>query len=321
MINGATNFISTMETLVAGMTPIITIDTNTAEGSDWRLTMCRTYWLMVNAKITIGGQTFKVLEIDQDVSILVSGTAQPIGTTFQLEAPEFWHSSHRKVNTERKNQINITRPFVYLPVYEIVEDHNDETDISYTANIRPLFLASFDERKDTIDLQQSEVIEPMNAMATLFEELVESLDQQFNEPDSYTRKEWMNFGNETVWGNDELIFDQPLSGVELRLDLEVLDENLCLCDGEDFKVCADVTETFNGSSISSVVAGGTKAIVVQTNDATPVQTGTVLTDTSSQLIVEVNASGGSFIYDIFLNGVDTGQDLDMDGTNHTINLG
>ena len=31
-------------------------------------------------------------------------------------------------------------------------------------------------------------------------------------------------------------------------------------------------------------------------------------------------TSGSEIYDIFLNGVDTGQDLDFDGTNHTINL-
>jgi len=30
--------------------------------------------------------------------------------------------------------------------------------------------------------------------------------------------------------------------------------------------------------------------------------------------------GGSVVYDILVNSVDTGQDLDMDGTNHTINI-
>ena len=67
MINGATDFISTMEILVSNMTPIITIDSNDAEGSNYRLTMCRTYWVMVDMKIIIGGVTFTVVEIDQDV--------------------------------------------------------------------------------------------------------------------------------------------------------------------------------------------------------------------------------------------------------------
>ena len=30
--------------------------------------------------------------------------------------------------------------------------------------------------------------------------------------------------------------------------------------------------------------------------------------------------GGSVTYDILVNSVDTGQDLDMDGTNHDINI-
>ena len=43
-----------------------------------------------------------------------------------------------------------------------------------------------------------------------------------------------------------MIFDQPISGVELRMALQVLNENLCLCDGAPFKVCTDVTILVNG---------------------------------------------------------------------------
>ena len=257
MINGATDFISLMKTLVSSMTPIVTIDTNVAEGTNWRLTMCRTYWLMVGAKIVLNGVTYTIIDVVDNESILVSGASQPMDPTYQLAAPEFWYSSHRKVNSERKNKTDIRAPFVYLPIYEVVEDHNEETDISYTATIRPLFLASFDQQKDTIELQESLVIKPMNNMATLFNELIDSLDQTFNEPESITRKDWMNFGNQLVWGNDELIFDQPLSGVELRMDLPVLDENLCECDGEPFKVCSGVTILLNGSFNQVVDDGGT----------------------------------------------------------------
>lgn len=324
MVNGATDFISIMGTLVSNMTPIITIDSNDVEGSNYRLTMCRTYWVMVDMKIIIGGITFTVIEIDQDVSILVKGPAQPIGTTFQLDAPEFWYSTHRKVNSERKNQTDIRLPFVYLPIYEVVEDHDDETDISYVADIRPLFLAGYNIQKDTIVLQQSETIKPMNAMATLFEEMVDDLDQQFNEPDSITRKEWMNFGSSTVWGNDTLIFDQPISGVELRMALQVLNENLCLCDGAPFKVCTDVTilvngvfnqfkeagETYNcvttgggpasvdlnGSSLIDIPGSQTKTITIEFENGDPltitpvINTANVFDGTVPDLIAAVNTS-------------------------------
>jgi len=293
MINGSKSFITIMTALVEAMTPIVDIDSNVAEGNAFRLTMCRTYWLMVGRTIVIGGENFKITEVVEDVSILVTGTAQPVGATFQLDAPGFFHGSHRKVDAERNKIKNAKAPFVYLPIFELDEDHEEDSDIAYTAIIRPLFLAAFNTRRDTTKLQQPEVIEPMNQMATFFNELVDNQDQIFNEPESIRRVEWMNFGNKVIWGNDELIFDQHLSGVELKMDLEVLDEALCLCDGKPFKICADVTETFNTAPISSIEQGGTKAIIVQTDDAIPLQTGTIKVDTPSQLIIEVVVGAGA----------------------------
>ncbi len=37
-------------------------------------------------------------------------------------------------------------------------------------------------------------------------------------------------------------------------------------------------------------------------------------------VIDVIASGGSFVYDLFVNGVDTGQDITIDGDDITINL-
>ncbi len=51
-------------------------------------------------------------------------------------------------------------------------------------------------------------------------------------------------------------------------------------------VCDPATETLNGSAISSIPSGGSKAIIIQNDAVPPVQGGTVLTDTASSLIVE-----------------------------------
>ena len=53
------------------------------------------------------------------------------------------------------------------------------------------------------------------------------------------------------------------------------------------ETCQDATETFNGSSITSIPSGGNKDIIVRNDADTPVQVGTIITDTSSSLIIEV----------------------------------
>ena len=58
------------------------------------------------------------------------------------------------------------------------------------------------------------------------------------------------------------------------------------CEKRVVKACADVTSSFNGSGITSTPSGGNKAIIVQTNEAIPVQTGTIINDTASELRVE-----------------------------------
>ena len=59
MINGSKSFITIMTALVEAMTPIVDIDSNDVEGNGFRLTMCRTYWLMVDCVIVIGGEISK----------------------------------------------------------------------------------------------------------------------------------------------------------------------------------------------------------------------------------------------------------------------
>lgn len=288
---GASNVINAIDSIVGLMTPTVTITSNTVSGSNWELTMCRTYWMTPGMTISIGGADFKIISFVLNTSIIVSGTAQPSGSTFTLSAPEFWHGYRRKVNAERNKQLSVKEPFVYLPVPTVREDNSYDTDIAYFGSIRPIFLMGYDQKLDTIGLQQTNVIDPLNEMADYFIEIIEDNGGLYNTPEDISRKEWMNFGNETVWGNDSAIFDQPLSGIEMDFTLEVLFDGLCDCDDIPNSVaCADVTTDLNGTPTNVDTAAGQNISieVVQQSDGSPV--GTLTTNTANTKRIEVVVS-------------------------------
>ncbi len=313
-MTGVTSIISVLSALVAQMTPIYTITENVEDGDNWKLSACNTYWLNPTTIITIDGVDYNIVSFVQNDHIIVSGPSQPVVTWFQLDAPVFQHGSHRKVSGERKSPTDLTLPLVYLPVPEVDEDETFDSDIAYTADIKPLFLLEFDPDRSDIDAQQTDIIEPTNAMADFFIDLVLDQGENFNRPDSIKRKEWMDFGNPTIWGNDKLIFDQALSGTEIKLLLEVVVDALCLCDDAPLVICAPVNVIINGVLFSVVDSGQDGIVTVK--DSNGILRGSLI----NGVWVVPAPGGGSIIYDILLNGVDTGQDLDMDGTNHTINI-
>lgn len=256
-MNGADPIINIIADIVSQMTPTITITDNVVESGNYKLSMCNTYWIRKRMILTIGGENYKVVDFVQNQYIIVSGASQPVATTFVLEAPGFEHGSHRKVDKERTKKKLKNSPFVYLPVPEVAEQHDPDSDLAYVASIRPIFLMGYDKGRDTIDLQQVEIIDPVHAMADLFIYIIKEDSINFDELTTVIRKEWMNFGNNQVWGNDELIFDEPLSGVELRFDLPVMYGAPCLCDTKTIVTCLPVTITKNNVFETEVPSGGT----------------------------------------------------------------
>jgi hypothetical protein len=182
-MNYAANVISVVESVVNLMTPIVKITSNTDNlDGTYTLEAAQTYWIHKGMKITIGAVTYTVTDFTLNTSITVSGASQPVGTTFQLDAPVFWHGSHRKVEEERKRIKDVSKPVVYLPVPQLTQDGSWDSDIAYTADIRPIFLLNYDRARDTTDLQQDEVIAPANEMADLFFTICED-DYRFEDPE------------------------------------------------------------------------------------------------------------------------------------------
>jgi hypothetical protein len=249
--------------------------------------------------------------VSSDDYIIVSGASQPAVTWFQLPAPEFWHGSHRKVNAERVVKQDLRNDVVYLPIPDITDFNDEDSEVIYEANIRPLFLTGYDERYDNIADQQTKYIEPCNKMADYFITIVETLDTYFEYPKDIYRREWPNFGNQNVWGNDKLIFDQKLSGVELRLTLEVFYEASCLCDAAEVVTCAPVNFQIEGVTVETLPSGDTFNLnMIDTDGNVPVYSYDPVTDT-----LEFPAPGDTTTLDVSVNGtlfyndVSTNQDL------------
>lgn len=281
-----------MKTLVSQLTPQLKIDSIDVivANQEWRLNVCRTYWAMECMPITIDGEDYLIKSFEFDKEIVITGSVTPTATAFTLAAPKLYHGSRRKVNKEMSQEDDLRYPFVYLPRPVVREDNRVDSDIAYLARVRPIFIADYLETKDTTEEQQDEIIEPMNEMADLFIWLVEDQLDKFNEPSANEREEWMNFGDPNVWGNDELIFNRPCSGVELRLEFDVLRDFACECDGEPPNVCPDVTSTFNGTITDfSTNPGGNIAIIVQDPDENLV--GTLIEDTPNTKRIEITGGG------------------------------
>jgi len=260
-MNGNRDIIDIIETVVSQMTPFVSVSSIEASGDNWKLNTCDTYWITVNSEIIIDEVSFTVLDIVQNSYIVIASETEPTVTEFQLEAPEFWHSASRKVSNERSMINDKRKPFVYLPIPRVSEDNTIGSDLAYDAEIRPIFLTNFDPQKDTIALQQTQIIKPLNAMADFFIYLIKEDTANFDDFETVDRREWMNFGEETVWGNDKKIFKENLSGVELSsFTLPVLINESCSCNAVT-KICADATVTVNDEFYAYVESGGSINIV------------------------------------------------------------
>lgn len=300
-MNGNKNIIEIVSDLVSLMTPFVTVTSIVASGDLWRLNTCNTYWITLNSSIIINEVEYIIKGIVQDSYIEIESSTEPTVTEFQLLAPEFWHSSSRKVSGERSQKTDVRKPFVYLPVPRVTEDKVYDSDKAYDAEIKPIFLTNFDPQTDTIGLQQEYIIEPLNAMANFFVYLIEDDLVNFDDLATIDRKEWMNFGDEVVWGSDKKIFKENLSGVELSFTLPVFQNESCDCSVVS-KVCADASVYINDVFYTFVESGGTVNIITGVCDPATVNLNGVFNQTvasggTANVIVEnseITVNGAAF---------------------------
>lgn len=308
--------------VVAEMTPVINltqIETIAGTPVKYKLYTCETQWITYLTEITIDGVVYTVREFVEDEYIIVTGASAPVQLFFQLDAPDYQHGAHRKVNSERqkkeKNKQLIT-PMVYMLPTKNRGGKYDSL-YSFDGKLSFFFLHTFDASGDaTIDTQQVNVVNPMSKMAKYFilkyserRDIFEEILDEIEEDDH------MDFGDPAVWGNKEKIFNENLSGVGINFDSQVYKSSGCCGTDIPESSCLPARLKLENILIETIQSGGLLNIILKDSDGnTPVYLYDANTHT---LTVEIGSS--SFTYDLYNNGVDSGVDVVVDGTDITIN--
>jgi len=220
------NIVETVDivrSLVSELNKTINIDSivDNLDGT-YTVETCDTYYLHECLKITIDAVTYTVKSVEKNVSFVIKGDVLPTATSFELPAPFYFHGTVIQTNQELINFDQFDKlPMAYL--LEVLEDdffNRDEIN-DRESDIRLFFLttANFADWK-TGDHYKS-AIEPMRSVAYNFINVLNN-SKLINIFATYTLINRVNFGVYTTdKGNTKNIFNDNMSGVELRLTLPI----------------------------------------------------------------------------------------------------
>lgn len=180
-----------------------------------------------------------------------------------------------------------------------------------TYTFRVYFLQQVPTLKNTTTetLEQANVVRAKSDMLQCAQDIQAFWVQDHNYPE-------LDMDKNTLATPFHDILNDSLTGFYVDIKLEqAFSYNICAVpmDGVPPPPESIVTITINGATFTTVVCGLTEDIIVK--DGTGTQVGSKVGD---EWIVPT--AGGSFTYDLLFNGIDTGQDILVDGTDITINL-
>jgi len=103
----------------------------------------------------------------------------------------------------------------------------DENPLDYSSDLRLFFLDEYDPEDDLTSDLYTDIIRPMQSMVEEFIREVE-LDGSYQDVEEYRTINWSKFGVYTTnKGSTSKVLDAYLSGVEVRITLEVMKSTDC----------------------------------------------------------------------------------------------
>lgn len=271
----------------------------------------KTKWALPSFDISILGNDYKITEVVYNESITVSGATLPSVLTFDLYEPIFKHGTIRVVAGELNKVVNHRErlPLIYLKEQLTEKLHFDGLDpLDSEPDVNIYFLAPCDYPNWTQEDGDVKGIQPMRALASEFIKVLAR--NQYVAPLTSTGdlRNYNIFGNITDNGVTKNIFNEPLTGVGLRITIPFLRECDCCTnpaldnrpapgyvvdsDGNVLAVlysneyyvstggvCAGVTITDqDGNILSTVASGGNYDVTVLTEirDAIDSNTSTII---------------------------------------------
>ena len=220
-----------IEGIVSNMTPTVEIDSVVDNGDGTQtLTICNTYWIRKRLTVTIDGNAYVVTSFINNTSITIPTTPLVTVDSFILQAPFYFHGSPISINNEWaiQNKDKNKYPLIYL-VESISENYYDrDSSLDKDSPLRVFFLDSFASNKDEVDAHYTNVIVPLNSMASEFVNLLNT--NSLIDPFSYVKTNRVKVGVYTTYkGHTDQIFADPLDGVEFVSTVTFIREFPCDC--------------------------------------------------------------------------------------------
>lgn len=193
-----------------------------------------TKWLTEGYELTIGLNTYTIVDFECNEWIKVSGTVLPTQSTFDLYPFNFKHGTITKVASELNNQLSFKDRTPLLFLHEIAESklHLDEVDsIDIDEDVRLYFLIGCNIEDWTQLDGDTKGVQPMRNACN---EFIKALSVSPFVPELTgvgTVRNYNIFGNYDDKGVIKNIFNEFLSGVQLRISISFLKDCDCCLDG------------------------------------------------------------------------------------------
>lgn len=226
-----------IETLVNQLTFTETIN-NLIDNVDgtYTIEVCNTFHTQpICSTITIGATSYKVTQVVNNTSITFIATALPVGTTFSIEGPKYFHGTRIAINNELTKITQGSNKFPFVFVWEVIRENfnlDDEARIERNSDLRIFFLGQRPPGVDKTDTLYADAVVPMWNLAHEFVKLLKN-NVGIGELDgNFTLINFAKFGVEAQQGATDSFFNEELSGTELRIDLPILKKFTCsdACD-------------------------------------------------------------------------------------------
>lgn len=222
-----------LEPIVNAMDKSIICQSITDNGDGtYTFTCSNTKWITTGFNVIIGLNSYLIVEFECNEWIKVSGSVLPTQLTFDIYPFKFKHGTIKAVASELNQLHNYTDRLPLLFLHDITEDkiHFDKVDaVDNNVDVKLYFLIDCDYANWNINDSDLKAVNPMrNAVNEFIKSL--SVSQYVAQLTSIgTVRNYNRFGNFDDNGVLKNIFNEYLSGVQLRVSIPFLKECEC-CD-------------------------------------------------------------------------------------------
>ena len=222
-----------LEPIVTGINNIFFIDLITdLTGGVYRLDSCNTLWASPGYYVEIDAIKYKIIDIVVNESITIKGDTLPTATNFDMYLPFFVHGTILATNEELKAKQLAKNKFPMIYLHEITRErhYTNESTLDRESDCDIYFLVDADFESWLTNDHYSYAIAPMRNLLFAF---IDSLSSNLGLIANFESFETFDHAKFGVYmssqGHTKNIFDDRLSGTNLKITVPFLKNSQCSC--------------------------------------------------------------------------------------------